>query len=141
VLGRFEAVGDQMEPVAFASQIPQDFQGIREEGFPGWQGIQEPDSHGACQRFVRDLEIQQSQPHPFPAKLIDLDETVAIALPQLIVVDQVAAVKFVKIRYAAFPEFQGLVKLFQGESAVRLKIPKRMVQVEKKVFILHAAKL
>src|ERR1700728_5287543 len=126
MLGYFEAIGDQMEPVAFSGQVLQDLQGIGEEGFPGWQGIQEPDCHRPRQRFVGDLEIQQRQPHPFPAKLIDLDETIAIAFPKLVVVYQVAAVEFVKIRYPAIAELQGMVKLFQGESAIRLKIPKGM---------------
>ena len=51
--------------------------------------------------------------------------------------DQVATVKFVEIRYTAIAQLKGVVKLFQGESAVCLKIPKGMVQVEKKVFILR----
>jgi hypothetical protein len=50
-------------------------------------------------------------------------------------------VKFVEIRDAAIAEPEGVVKLFQGKSAVRLKIPQGMIQVEEKVFILHAAKL
>jgi hypothetical protein len=52
-------------------------------------------------------------------------------------VDQVAAVKLVKIPDAAIAELQGDIKLLQGDSAIRLKIPKGMVQVEKKVAILH----
>ena len=47
--------------------------------------------------------------------------------------------KFVEICYAPIFKLKGVEKFLQGLAAVRFKIPKSVVQVEKKVFILHGA--
>ena len=62
----------------------------------------------------------------------------AIAVPQLVVVHEVAAMEFIEVGHTFICQPEGMEQFFEGLAAVGFKIPKGMVQVEEKVFILHA---
>ena len=139
VLGLFESVGDQMQPVSFAGQVMQDLQRIGEEDGTGRKGLQEEGGHRPRQRLIGDLKVQQRQPHPFPPQFIHLDKTIPVTFPQLIVMHRIVGEKSLEIRHPSFLQAERLIEILQRLPAIGLKIPQRMVQVEEKVFILHDA--
>src|SRR5689334_18554987 len=95
-------------------------------------------AHFLRQFFICNFKIQERKPHPFYSKLLLFDITVAVSLPKLFIMLQIIFVEQVEIIYTSFLQLQSCVKFLQSGLRIGLKIPKSMVEIEKKMLILHA---
>ena len=133
-LGGLKAIGDEVHLVA-ALAVLQHFFGVRhQQGLRGQQ-LQVVRTHFVRQCSVGYLIIEQGEPHALPAQLIPLDEFIAVALPQLIVMEGVLHIHLLKVVDAAAFKVVFLIQRAHGCLRVLVKIPQCMVQVEEEVFV------
>ncbi len=140
LLGKFKAVGDDVQPVILLRQILQDFEGVREQLLFFGQLLQEAFAHISGKQLISHFEIEQGAPHPFPFEFFGSDESFVVAVPHDFVVLLVGAVEMIEVGYAPLTQFELPVDFFQGVFRVAVKIPQGMIEVEKKMFVFHRRK-
>ncbi len=133
-LGGLKAIGDEVHLVA-ALAVLQHFFGVRHQQRLRGQQLQVVRAHFVCQGGIGYLIIEQGEPHALPAQLIALYEFIAVALPQLIIMEGVLHIHLLKVSDATAFKVVLLIERTHGSLRVLVKIPQRMVQVEKEVFV------
>src|SRR5579871_231323 len=117
VLRLLEPVGDEMQLIALSFEIGKDLDSIGEKDIAGGEGVEELFTHLPGQGFVADLEIEQGQPHTLPAQLVYFDKAVAVAIPELVVMDDILFMKLIEAGHSPGGQVEGMVHFLQGLAA------------------------
>lgn len=96
-----------------ALAVLQHFFGVGYQQGLGREYLQVGCAYLVCECSIGYFKVKQHQPHTLPAQLIALDEFIAVALPQAVVVVAVFNIHLLKVFYAAAFEVVFVIELAQ----------------------------